>query len=151
VLLLWFGLSYGLGATGMTAVYWFLAGNVLYYLIGIGLAFRLKDNRAFCKYVCPVTVPLKLASRFALLRIKGDLDKCTDCGACVKLCPMDIRITDYLKANQRVRSTECVLCQTCITVCASEALKLSFGLDFGGQERLREKVQLAPSALDSGD
>jgi hypothetical protein len=58
VLLLWFGLSYGVGATGTIAVYWFLAGNVLYYLVGIVLAFQLKDNRAFCKYVCPVTVPL---------------------------------------------------------------------------------------------
>jgi ferredoxin-type protein NapH len=150
VLLLWFGLSYGVGSTGTTAVYWFLAGNILYYLVGIALAFQLKDNRAFCKYVCPVTVPLKLASRFALLRIKGDPGKCTDCGACVKMCPMDIRITDYLKSNQRVLSTECILCQTCITVCAPEALKLSFGLDVGGKELLRERVQLEPHARQSG-
>ena len=34
----------------------FLAGNVLYYIAGIALAFVFKDNRAFCKYLCPVTV-----------------------------------------------------------------------------------------------
>ena len=37
----------------------FLAGNVLYYIAGIALAFVFKDNRAFCKYLCPVTVFLK--------------------------------------------------------------------------------------------
>ena len=32
-------------------MFWlFIAGNVLYYILGIGLAFVLKDNRAFCKY-----------------------------------------------------------------------------------------------------
>lgn len=34
----------------------FLVGNILYYVVGIALAFRCKDNRAFCKYLCPVTV-----------------------------------------------------------------------------------------------
>lgn len=28
----------------------------------------VKDNRAFCKYICPVTVFLKLMSYFSLLR-----------------------------------------------------------------------------------
>ena len=31
----------------------FLAGNALYYIAGIALAFAFKDNRAFCKYLCP--------------------------------------------------------------------------------------------------
>lgn len=123
-----------------TAVSFFIVGNLLYYATGIILAYLLKDNRAFCKYVCPVTVPLKLTSRFALLKIKGDPDKCTDCRACTQLCPADIRILDYTKANQRVLSTECTLCQTCITVCNEDALKLSFGFDLGGKELLRERA-----------
>lgn len=46
-------------------MFWlFIAGNVLYYILGIGLAFALKDNRAFCKYLCPVTVFLKPMSIF---------------------------------------------------------------------------------------
>ena len=39
--------------------------NLLYYIVGISLAYALKDNRAFCKYICPVTVFLKPASYFA--------------------------------------------------------------------------------------
>ena len=37
----------------------FIIGNVLYYLIGILLAFLFKDNRAFCKYICPVNSVFK--------------------------------------------------------------------------------------------
>jgi hypothetical protein len=46
----------------------------------------------------------------------------------------------YIKNGQRVLSTECSLCQTCITVWAPEALQLSFGLDLGGRELLRLRV-----------
>ncbi len=137
VLLAWYGLGFRTGAAGLAAVGWYSAGNLLYYAVGIALAYALQDNRAFCKYLCPVTVPLKLTSRFSLLKIGGEAEKCNDCDACEAMCPMDIRISDYILNDQRVLSTECSLCQTCITVCARDALKLSFGFDLGGRELLR--------------
>ena len=141
VLLVWFGLGYRdqvhLGS--VTGLQWMLAGNALYYLVAVGMAHALGDNRAFCKYVCPVTVFLKATARFSLLKIKAERAKCNECGACVKMCPMDIQLLDYIRNGQRVLSTECMLCQTCITVCAEDALKVSFGLDWGGKERLRER------------
>ena len=139
VALLWFGFGYRHGAVGQTAIFWFVVGNLAYYSIGIILAYALKDNRAFCKYVCPVSVPLKLTTRFSLLKVKGEAAQCNECQACVKMCPMDIRIPDYIMNGERVLSTECSLCQTCISVCAKDALKLSFGLDLGGKDLLREQ------------
>lgn len=139
VLVLVFLVGFRDGATGKTAVIWFITGNLLYYAVGIGLAYALKDNRAFCKYVCPVSVPLKVTSRFALLKIGTTGKECNDCGACVKMCPMDVRIPDYIRRGKRVLSTECSLCQTCTTVCARDALKLSFGFDLGGADLLRER------------
>jgi len=54
-------------------MFWsFIAGNIIYYAVGIVMAFILKDNRAFCKYICPITVFLKTASYFSLLRVKAD-------------------------------------------------------------------------------
>jgi len=53
---------------------------------------------------------------------------------------MDVRIPDYILNGKRVLSTECSLCQTCITVCARDALKLSFGFDLGGQDLLRQRA-----------
>jgi len=141
VLLLVYGIGFRAGATGTIAVTWFIIGNLLYYAVGIILAYALKDNRAFCKYVCPVSVPLKATSRFSIIKIGGEPEKCNDCGACVKMCPMDVRIPEYILNGQRVLSTECSLCQTCTTVCARDALKLSFGFDLGGKDLLREREQ----------
>jgi len=142
VLVLVFAVGFKDGASGRIAVWWFVIGNLLYYAIGITLAYTLKDNRAFCKYVCPVSVLLKLTSRFSLIKIGLGAGQCNDCDACEKRCPMDVRISDYILNNQRVLSTECSLCQTCITVCPQEALKLSFGFDLGGTELLRERAQI---------
>lgn len=143
-LVMWFSFSYANEVywNSPALLIWFLVGNLFYYGVGIGLAFWLKDNRAFCKYVCPVAVPLKLTSRFAMLKVTGDYSKCNECMACEKICPMNIRIVDYLKADRRVLSTECILCQTCISACAKDALKISFGFEVGGQEWLNERTEV---------
>jgi ferredoxin-type protein NapH len=136
---LWYGFAYRPGDGGPPALAWFLGGNALYYLVGVALALHLKDNRAFCKYVCPVSVPLKLGSRFALLKVQGDASKCCERRVCEKVCPMDIRIADYIARGERVLSSECILCQACLSVCPEQALTLSFGIDAGGPELLRER------------
>ncbi len=98
----------------------FIAGNIIYYGIGIGLAFALKDNRAFCKYICPVTVFLKPMSYFSLIRIKCDKEKCVSCGKCKQVCPMDVDITD--NSRKRKNGTECILCMECVKNCPKGAL-----------------------------
>lgn len=140
VLIAWLVFGFSAGAAGGRALIWYTVGNLLYYLIGVGLAYALQDNRAFCKYLCPVAVPLKITTRFSLLKIGGDAERCNDCQACTRLCPMDIEVPRYVLNNQRVLSTECSLCQTCITVCAQDALKLSFGFDLGGLDHLRQRA-----------
>lgn len=102
-------------------MFWlFLVGNSLYYIVGIFLAFALKDNRAFCKYICPITVFLKPASYFSLLRIKCDKSKCVSCGKCKKVCPMNVDVTD--NSRKRKNGTECILCCECKNVCPKNAL-----------------------------
>ncbi|MDO4481186.1 MAG: 4Fe-4S binding protein [Bacillota bacterium] len=100
--------------------YAFIAGNVLYYLLGIILAFSLKDNRAFCKYLCPVTVFLKPMSYFSLIRVKCNEEKCISCGRCRKVCPMDVDMTD--NSRKRKNGTECILCFECRKNCPKGAL-----------------------------
>lgn len=102
-------------------MFWsFLIGNSLYYIVGISLAFALKDNRAFCKYICPITVFLKPASYFSLLRIKCDKSKCVSCGKCKKVCPMNVDVTD--NSRKRKNGTECILCFECEKVCPKNVL-----------------------------
>ncbi|HUI71667.1 MAG TPA: 4Fe-4S dicluster domain-containing protein [Spirochaetia bacterium] len=120
--------------------WWFAGGNALYYGIGIALAAILKDNRAFCKYVCPVAAFLKVGSRVALLRI-GANGECSLCEACEAACPMDVKITDYVSAGKRVASTECILCMTCVNSCSKGILSPSFSFDLAWKEHLRLRGQ----------
>ncbi len=102
-------------------MFWaFLIGNILYYAVGIGLAFAFKDNRAFCKYVCPITVFLKPMSYFSFLRIKCDKQKCVSCGKCKRVCPMNVDVTD--NSRRRKNGTECILCMECVKACPKKAL-----------------------------
>ena len=104
-------------------MFWaFIAGNVVYYASGIILALILKDNRAFCKYLCPITVFLKPMSYFSLMRIKCESDKCVSCGKCKKVCPMNVDMID--NSRKREYGTECILCMKCISSCPKKAIKL---------------------------
>ena len=123
----------------MAELYWLGVGNALYYVVGITLAAVLKDNRAFCKYVCPIPVLQKIGARFALWRMEIDPDKCIDCGLCEENCPMDIKLLDYKEAGQRILSTECIQCQTCANVCPEGAISSSIKFDIVKKERLRYK------------
>lgn len=93
---------------------------ILYYAVGIGLAFAFKDNRAFCEYVCPITVFLKPMSYFFFLRIKCDKQKCVFCGKCRRVCPMNVDVTD--NSRRRKNGTECILCMECVKACPKKAL-----------------------------
>lgn len=102
-------------------MFWaFIIGNLMYYAIGIILAYAFKDNRAFCKYICPVTVFLKPMSYFALFRITCDKSKCVSCGKCKTVCPMDVDMTD--NSRKRKNGTECILCFECVKACPKKAL-----------------------------
>ncbi len=100
----------------------FIVGNVLYYATGIILAFLFRDNRAFCKYICPVTVFLKPMSYFSYLRVKVDESKCVKCGKCKQICPMDVDVTT--NSRRRENATECILCGKCVEECPRHALRL---------------------------
>ena len=100
----------------------FIVGNIIYYTLGILLAFIFKDNRAFCKYICPITVFLKPTSYFSYLRVKCNHDKCINCKKCIKNCPMNVDILD--DSRKRKNGTECILCCICIKDCPKNAIVL---------------------------
>ena len=120
-------------------VYWLTIGNLIYYITGILLAFILKDNRAFCKYLCPIPTTQKILSRFSLFKFKVDNDLCIGCKVCEKNCPMDIKILEYAKENKRTLSTECILCAVCSDSCSKEAIKFTINFDFAIKEKIKFK------------
>lgn len=74
--------------------------------------------RAFCRFLCPLGAIYGLMTRLALLGVKADGALCTGCGACVRVCPMDIR---------RVGDGECVSCGRCVDVCPEGAIAFRAG------------------------
>jgi ferredoxin len=136
------GLGYDRGAVGRDAAWWFLAGNLVYWSIGIALALALRDNRAFCKYACPVATILRVTSRPALLKIEGDPAACADCAshACATVCPMGVDVPAIVLAGERVGGGECIACQQCMAVCPPNALVPSWRLDVSRSDRLVERT-----------
>lgn len=133
LLALGFGYDHGFTWKRTDGLWWFLGGCALYYSAGIALAVTLRDNRAFCKYLCPVSVLLRNASRLSLLRAAGSKERCSRCGTCDKLCPMGVKVSWYVNAGARVLDLECTLCQVCMAGCPQGNLGLSLGLDLGGR------------------
>ena len=69
--------------------------------------------RPFCRFVCPLGAIYGFFNKIALLGVKVEKDKCTDCGLCVAHCKMDIK---------HVGDHECINCGECIKVCPTKAI-----------------------------
>ena len=101
---------------------WMFTGNLIYYLIGIPLAFIYSDKRAFCKLACPVGLIMKVPSSVSIIKIKPKQGECIECGACNQICPMDVDVMNYIKNNKPVSNTECIHCRDCTIVCPVNAI-----------------------------
>lgn len=73
--------------------------------------------RPFCRYLCPLGALYGLFNRFALYRYHVDTDKCIHCGACQKICKLDIPVW------KNPNSLDCIRCGECKHVCPTGAIK----------------------------
>lgn len=78
-----------------------------------------KGGRTYCNTICPVGTLLSLVSRFSLLKIRFDEDKCRNCSLCTKNCKASC--IDF--KNHTVDASRCVVCGDCLTSCKFDALK----------------------------
>lgn len=69
--------------------------------------------RAFCRFLCPLGAIYGFFSKIALIGVKLDKNKCTDCGLCQSVCKMDIKT---------VGDHECIHCGECMSVCPAKAI-----------------------------
>lgn len=102
---------------------WFLVSNAAYYGLAVWLAFRYRKRRAFCKIACPVSLLMKCQTTIALIRRTPTGNRCTSCGTCNNLCPMDVDVMSCISQGKKVRSGECIQCGICITACPQKAIK----------------------------
>ncbi|HEF1397427.1 TPA: quinol dehydrogenase ferredoxin subunit NapH [Campylobacter jejuni] len=81
--------------------------------------------RAICSHFCPLGAFYAFISRFALLKIKHDSDKCTKCYECIRICPEKQVLWMVGKESTSVKSGECIRCARCIEVCNDDALNFN--------------------------
>lgn len=72
--------------------------------------------RPFCRFLCPLGAFYGFFNRFCLLRYTVNDQTCTDCGACLDACRMDVR---------HVSDRECIQCGACARACSHGAIAFS--------------------------
>jgi ferredoxin len=77
-----------------------------------------RKGRLYCNSICPVGTVLSFFSRFSLLRVRFDKDKCKSCGMCEKNCKS--QAIDF--KNGTVDYSRCVVCGDCLDKCKFDAL-----------------------------
>ena len=90
-------------------------------LIGI-VTLSVFFYRPFCKWFCPLGAFYALFNKISFYRYRIDKDKCINCGACAKVCKMDVEV--YKTPDH----TECIRCGDCIKTCPHHAICKSINL-----------------------
>lgn len=76
-------------------------------------------GRTYCNTICPVGTFLSFISRFSVLKIRFDEEKCRNCSACTKSCKASC--IDF--KSHKVDYSRCVVCGDCLEACKFDALK----------------------------
>jgi len=109
-----------IGITVRGVVFGFgISGTVLLMIFLFDL-YVLKNG--FCGHLCPVGGLYSLISKFRLLKVKLDNDKCTSCMDCKTVCP-EVQVLGIVgKKSGYISQGECTNCGRCIEVCEDDAL-----------------------------
>jgi len=125
--------------TGIAAFEWISPISMLHrgLVFGIGtgwtlvLAVFLFDllliKQGFCGHLCPLGGFYSVMTRFSLLRVSHQKEKCSLCLKCLEICPERQVLQMVGRQSSAVLSGECTNCGRCIEVCRDGAMK------FGGR------------------
>jgi ferredoxin-type protein NapH len=79
--------------------------------------------RVWCRSLCPVGGFYSLLGRFSPVRVGFKLERCTACGDCTRICPVDEVLAPSLDNGARqVVSGHGTRCGACIDACAPRPL-----------------------------
>lgn len=121
----------------------FVIAALTFIIIAI-LAWR--NGRTYCNTICPVGTALGFLSRFSLLRITIDKEKCNACGLCSRKCKA--ACIDG-KAHQ-VDYSRCVACMDCIGTCRHGAISYRLRKKGAGTPQKTAPDAAGKKHIDSG-
>lgn len=95
-------------------------------ILGLFFAASFLKSRFLCSY-CPMSALASLFDKIGLLSLKKDSQKCTRCGNCARVCPMEIREVAEDRERTNMVTQDCMLCMRCIEACPEDnALRATF-------------------------
>lgn len=78
--------------------------------------------RFWCRVLCPLGALLGLFSRFSLVGMRKDHEKCTDCNLCLVHC----QGADNPQGGVKHERAECHLCFNCVAACPEDVIHFEF-------------------------
>jgi len=97
-----------------SAVGWLYAWKNL--LLAATIFLSILIYRPFCKYICPLGAIYSVFNPVSVFKYRVDESKCTHCGACAKVCKMQIN------PSKTPNHPECIRCGQCKKICPTGAL-----------------------------
>jgi len=73
-------------------------------------------RRLYCR-ICPIGGLCAPFNRYGLVSLQKDARKCTRCGSCASVCPVDNLTVYEGRAVDAVNACECTLCLRCVEAC----------------------------------
>lgn len=97
-----------------SAIGWLYAWKNL--LLAANVFLSILIYRPFCKYICPLGAIYSVFNPISVFQYQVDNSKCTHCGACARVCKMQI------DPSQMPNHPECIRCGQCTKKCSTGAL-----------------------------
>jgi ferredoxin-type protein NapH len=109
-----------------------LALPIALAFVTLNVAMTFKVRRFWCRF-CPTGVSIAVVNRLKqfkwapLLHLNKEEEKCTKCGICKRVCP--VQVTEvYEQKGGKITTSMCMLCLRCVEMCPEEnCLKFKAG------------------------
>ena len=106
-------------------------------------------RRVWCRF-CPTGSSLAVLNRFRgfkwapALHIDKNEEKCTKCGICKRVCP--VQVTEvYEQKGGKIDTSMCMLCMRCVEMCPYEGC---LKVNLGGKTVFKSRNWLEPSTIE---
>ena len=117
--------------------------------LGLVLVGSVFIRRVWCRF-CPTGISIAVINKLRgfkwtpLLHIDKNETKCTKCGICKRVCP--VQVTEvYEKRGGKITTSMCMSCTRCVEMCPYENC---LRVKLGGKTILKSRNWLEPSELD---
>jgi formate hydrogenlyase subunit 6/NADH:ubiquinone oxidoreductase subunit I len=106
-------------------------------------------RRVWCRF-CPTGASIAVVNRFKgfkwapLLHLDKDEEKCTKCGICKRVCP--VQVTEvYEQKGGKIDTSMCMLCMRCVEMCPYDGC---LKVNIGGKTDFKSRNWLEQSTLE---